>query len=208
MVCPLPEAEGRQAARQVTPTCGSTPKDELTILTSFGSYKAGQFVLITPMAADHKPLGERVFLSVDVTRLAGVSLRQLQWWDERKVISPHKDDHRRVYAPEQVLEILTVSALRRKGLSLQKIRKILRQLRRELVNEDKLMVANADTRVYLVTDGKSTWFDHDSGRVLTRLTGAKASMYVVSLTDQVNRISSAQAPHRYRAKQLPLFSGK
>jgi DNA-binding transcriptional MerR regulator len=34
--------------------------------------------------------------------------------------------------PQQVLEILTVSALRRKGLSLQKIRRVLRLMRREL----------------------------------------------------------------------------
>ena len=70
------------------------------------------------MFSDKSALGERVFLSADVARLAGVSLRQLQWWDERKVISPRKDDRRRIYVPEQVLELLRVAALRRKGLSL------------------------------------------------------------------------------------------
>src|SRR5262249_25057524 len=59
-------------------------------------------------------LGERVFLSADVSRMARVSLRQLQWWDERKVVSPRKEDHRRAYLPEQVLESLTVAALRQK----------------------------------------------------------------------------------------------
>ena len=67
------------------------------------------------------------FRSADVARMADVSLRQMQWWDERKLVSPRIEDHRRVYIPEQVLEILTVAALRRKGLSLQKIRKVLRQ---------------------------------------------------------------------------------
>jgi DNA-binding transcriptional MerR regulator len=56
----------------------------------------------------------------------------MQWWDERKLVSPRIKDHRRVYIPEQVLEILTVAALRRKRLSLQRIRKVLRLLRREL----------------------------------------------------------------------------
>ena len=69
---------------------------------------------------------EWLFLSADVARMAGVSLRQMQWWDERKLVSPRIKDHRRVYIPEQVLEILTVAALRCKGLSLQKIRKVLR----------------------------------------------------------------------------------
>ena len=57
---------------------------------------------------------ECLFLSADVARMAGVSLRQMQWWDERKLVSPRIKDHRRVYITEQVLEILTVAALRRK----------------------------------------------------------------------------------------------
>ena len=56
---------------------------------------------------------ECLFLSADVARMAGVSLRQMQWWDERKLVSPRIKDHRRVYITEQVLEILTVAALRR-----------------------------------------------------------------------------------------------
>ena len=49
------------------------------------------------MFTDKGPLGERVFLSADVARLAGISLRQLQWWDERKLVSPRQEGHRRVY---------------------------------------------------------------------------------------------------------------
>ena len=67
------------------------------------------------MSPERVALGERVFLSADVGRIAGVSLRQLQWWDERKLVSPCIEDHRRVYVPDQVVEILVVAALRRKG---------------------------------------------------------------------------------------------
>ena len=84
------------------------------------------------MFTDQGPLGEPVFVSADVARLAGISLRQLQWWDERKLVSPRQEGHRRVYVTEQVLEILTVAVLRLKGVSLQKIRRILRLWRRWL----------------------------------------------------------------------------
>lgn len=161
------------------------------------------------MYPDQDPVGEGGYLSADVARLAGVSLRQLQWWDERKLISPRKDDHRRIYAPEQVLEVLTVAALRRKGLSLKKIRKVLRQLHRGIEHQKKLMFSNAaDFRLYLVTDGKSTWFDENSESVLTRLVGARTPMYVVNLVDQVNRITADNASRHCRTKQLPLFSAK
>ena len=34
------------------------------------------------------PRDQRTFTSTDVAKIAQVSLRQLQWWDERKVVSP------------------------------------------------------------------------------------------------------------------------
>ena len=39
---------------------------------------------------------DRSYTSSEVSRIAGVSLRQLQWWDERKVVSPQHEGHKRV----------------------------------------------------------------------------------------------------------------
>ena len=65
--------------------------------------------------------GAEGYTSSEVARLCGVSLRQLQWWDERSVVSPRQDGHRRIYMPEEVVEISVIAELRRKGFSLQKI---------------------------------------------------------------------------------------
>ena len=132
---------------------------------------------------------EWLFLSADVARLAGVSLRQMQWWDERKLVSPRIKDHRRVYIPEQVLEILTVAALRRKGLSLQKIRKVLRLVRRELGQRGGRLLAGK-SKVYVITDGNSVFVDNQPDGVLNRIAEAKHPMYLVCLTDQMSRITS------------------
>jgi DNA-binding transcriptional MerR regulator len=51
--------------------------------------------------------------SSDVARICGVSLRQLQWWDERNVVSPRQDGHKRIYSREEVVEISATSAARR-----------------------------------------------------------------------------------------------
>jgi len=72
------------------------------------------------------------FSSTEVARIARISLRQLQWWDERKVVSPEHQGHRRHYSPEEVVEITVIAELRRKGFSLQKIRRVLRYLQREM----------------------------------------------------------------------------
>src|SRR5947207_15927548 len=77
------------------------------------------------------PTEER-YTSNEVSKISGVSLRQLQWWDERKVVSPRQDGHKRVYMPQEVIEISVIAELRRKGFSLQKIRRVLKYLQREM----------------------------------------------------------------------------
>ena len=56
---------------------------------------------------------ERTYSSSEVADVAGVSLRQLQWWDERKVVSPRHEGHRRVYGRGEVIEITVIAELRR-----------------------------------------------------------------------------------------------
>lgn len=71
------------------------------------------------------------FSSSEVSKMAHVSLRQLQWWDERGIINPRHSAHRRCYTREDALEVILVAELRDRGLSLQKIRSSLKQIRRK-----------------------------------------------------------------------------
>ncbi len=97
---------------------------------------------------------ERTYTSTDVARIAQVSLRQLQWWDERKVVSPRHEGHKRIYLAEEVVEITVIAELRRKGFSLQKIRRVLRFLQREMGRRLADVLAG-DSGLHLLTDGKS-----------------------------------------------------
>src|SRR5436309_3764775 len=92
-----------------------------------------------------------VYTSGDVARIAGVSLRQLQWWDERNVVSPRQEGHRRVYLAQEVVEVSVIAELRRKGFSLQKIRRVLRFLQKEMGKRlnDAL---SGDSEIHLITD--------------------------------------------------------
>src|SRR2546422_7176244 len=92
------------------------------------------------------------FNSSDVARICGVSLRQLQWWDERNVVSPRQDGHKRVYSPAEVVEISVIAELRRKGFSLQKIRRVLRFLQKDLGKRLSDAIASPND-VHLLTDG-------------------------------------------------------
>jgi DNA-binding transcriptional MerR regulator len=140
----------------------------------------------TPAGA--APEQER-YTSGEVARIAGVSLRQLQWWDERNVVSPRQEGHRRVYLPHEVVEVSVIAELRAKGFSLQKIRRVLRFLQQEMGKRlSDAVASNSD--VHLVTDGKHIYLEDQPDRVIEVLKNAKQPMFLVCVTDQLRRFQS------------------
>src|SRR5579872_6515916 len=138
------------------------------------------------------PSGPEVqgYNSSDVARICGVSLRQLQWWDERSVVSPRQDGHKRIYMKEEVVEISVIAELRRKGFSLQKIRRVLRFLQKDMGKRLSEALAAASD-VHLLTDGKSIYLEEAPNRIIDLLKNARQPMFLVSVTDQVKRLSAA-----------------
>jgi len=134
---------------------------------------------------------EKTYSSSDVAEVAQVSLRQLQWWDERKVVSPRHEGHRRVYFPAEVIEITVIAELRRKGFSLQKIRRVLRFLQREM-GRRLADVMNSESDLHLVTDGKSIFLEDRHERIIDILKNARQPMFLVCVTDQAKRLSESE----------------
>ena len=130
------------------------------------------------------------FNSSEVARICSVSLRQLQWWDERNVVSPRQDGHKRIYMPEEVVEISVIAELRRKGFSLQKIRRVLRFLQKDMGKRLSEAIESTSD-VHLLTDGKSIYLEDAPNRIIDLLKNARQPMFLVSVTDQVKRLSAA-----------------
>ncbi|HUP03851.1 MAG TPA: MerR family transcriptional regulator [Bryobacteraceae bacterium] len=125
--------------------------------------------------------------SSEVARICGVSLRQLQWWDERHVVSPRQDGHKRLYMLDEVVEISVIAELRRKGFSLQKIRRVLRFLQKDMGK--RLSEAEAaSSEVHLLTDGKTIYLEDAPGRIIDLLKSARQPMFLVCVTDQLRRL--------------------
>ena len=134
--------------------------------------------------------------SSEVARICGVSLRQLQWWDERNVVSPRQDGHKRIYLTEEVVEISVIAELRRKGFSLQKIRRVLRFLQKDMGKRlNDALSASAD--VHLLTDGKSIFLEDRQERVIDILKNARQPMFLVCVSDHAKRLGpGAKKPIR------------
>jgi DNA-binding transcriptional MerR regulator len=116
------------------------------------------------------------FTTNQVAAAAKVSLRQLQWWDERKIVSPRHEGHRRVYNEADFAEIKLISELRRKGCSLQKIRNI---LRRPTVRAQLQVVAHEEA--YLFTDGVRASVELARDAVLDWITRSSKPVILVLL---------------------------
>ncbi len=144
----------------------------------------------TRKARPDLPQAQRTYTSTDVAKIAQVSLRQLQWWDERKVVSPHHEGHKRIYLPEEVVEITVIAELRRKGFSLQKIRRVLRFLQREM-GRRLAEVLSSDSKLHLLTDGKSIYLEDQQDRIIDLMKNARQPMFLVCVSDQVKRLDEA-----------------
>jgi len=146
-------------------------------------------------------LAEKEFTSSEISEVTGVSLRQLQWWDEQKVVSPRHEGHKRVYLAEEAVEIAVIAELRRKGFSLQKIRRVLRFLQKEMGKRlGEIFSAGSD--MHLVTDGKSIYLEGNNESIIDILKNADQPMFLVCVTDQVKRLG-ASAPAESPSRKSP-----
>jgi DNA-binding transcriptional MerR regulator len=83
------------------------------------------------------PQLKNTYTSREVAELTGLSARQLQWWDDKRLFAAHIASKRtarggyteRRYTPVDLLELLVLAELRRQGLSVGQLRLLLETLR-------------------------------------------------------------------------------
>ncbi len=120
---------------------------------------------------------KKFYSSREVAQLTGLTARQLQWWDSRRLFQPAIAPHRteaggfteRRYTPMDVLELQVLADLRRRGFSIPRMRRLLATLRERfgirlyeaigeggamtlLIGGDRLFGRNADGRVFNLDD--------------------------------------------------------
>jgi len=80
---------------------------------------------------------KKYYTSREVAVLTGLTARQLQWWDARRLFKSAVASHRteaggfteRRYSPLDVLELQVLADLRRRGFSVPRLRRLLATLR-------------------------------------------------------------------------------
>jgi DNA-binding transcriptional MerR regulator len=80
---------------------------------------------------------KKFYTSREVAALTGLTARQLQWWDSRRLftaaVAPHRTEAggftERRYTPMDVIELQVLADLRRRGFTVPRLRRLLATLR-------------------------------------------------------------------------------
>lgn len=127
------------------------------------------------------------FTSAEVVALTGITPRQLQWWDERGIVVPERQGHRRLYSVVNLTELAVICDLRRRGFPLQRVRKVIRFLQLEFGKSLAETVSNS-SEYHLLTDGKTIYIETSAKQILDVLKNARQPMLAICLSDTVRQV--------------------
>jgi DNA-binding transcriptional MerR regulator len=128
-----------------------------------------------------------LFTSAQVVELTGITARQLQWWDEQGIVVPSREGHRRLYSLDDLAEMAVIADLRRRGFPLQKVRKVVRFLQRELGSR-LAQTVRGGPEYHLLTDGSHLYLETSAKQIVDILKNARQPILSVCLSDTVRAI--------------------
>ena len=130
---------------------------------------------------------QQPFTSREVIALTGITARQLQWWDERGIVVPARQGHRRLYSMEDLAEVAVICELRSRGFSLQRVRKVVRFLQKEFSKRLAETVTGASD-YHLLTDGKTLYLETSPRQIVDILKNSRQPMLTICLSDTVRQV--------------------
>lgn len=141
--------------------------------------------------------------------------RQFQWWDERRLLRPAIPPRRteaggfteRRYTPVELLELLVLAELRRRGFTVQKIRRLLDTLKRRFGVRLFETIGGAGP-VTLLTDGREVYARTNGGEIFNLLRAPTQPLLVLGEDPTLKELSARARPSRRRRKSRPSRSGR
>lgn len=135
-------------------------------------------------------IGAKVFKTTDVARIAEVSLRQLQLWEERQVAVASRQGRVRVYDTTETMFVMLAAELRHRGMSFQKLRRLSGTLR-ELLVEHRLAEMCRERQVYLLTDGRRFHLADSPNKTCELVSNFSQPLVCINVSDCAQRLHKA-----------------
>jgi DNA-binding transcriptional MerR regulator len=138
--------------------------------------------------------------------MTGLTARQLQWWDAKRLFASHIGSRRtdrggyteRRYSPVDLLELLVLADLRREGFTVAQIRRLLATLR------DQFRVRLFETiggggPLTLMTDGQDVFGRTSTGDLFNLLRDPQQPMLMIAEVPGLRELT-ARAARKTRRK--------
>lgn len=151
---------------------------------------------------------KRYYSSRDVTALTGLSADQLRWWERQGLVQPAIAPRRteaggyteRRYTPVDLLEIMVLADLRRRGFSLARLRDLVDKLSGHF--RVRLYEATGEGGpVTLLTDGGDVYVRTPDGRFFNLLKNPTQPLLVIGEEAGFKVLASRARPRKKRPKK-------
>jgi DNA-binding transcriptional MerR regulator len=153
---------------------------------------------------------KNTYSSREVAALTGLSARQLQWWDERRLFQSAVASRptaaggftERRYTPVDLLELMVLAELRRQGMTVSRIRRLLGTLRSQFGIRLFDAIGGAGP-LTLLTDGREVYARTPRGEFYNLLRDPAQPLLVLGAdgADPTLRELTAHAARRRRARK-------
>ena len=157
-----------------------------------------------------RPDLKKNYSSREVAAITGLSARQLQWWDSRKLIKPSVASHRteaggfteRRYSPVDLFELVVLADLRRRGLSLTKMRLLIETLRRRF-GVRLFDAIGGGGAITLFTDGTDVYARTETGQFFNLLRAPTQPMLMIGNEGRLKELKLRMRSRPRRKKKPP-----
>ena len=151
---------------------------------------------------------KNTYTARDVAALTGLTARQLQWWDARRLFAPAVAPKRtaaggfteRRYTPVDLLELMVLADLRRHGLSVARIRVLLDTLRQRFGVRLFEAIGGAG-RLTLFIDGQDIYARTESGELYDLFRAPDQPLLVVGANLPLRELTANTTGRRRRSKK-------
>ncbi|MGE0359393.1 MAG: MerR family transcriptional regulator [Vicinamibacterales bacterium] len=147
------------------------------------------------------------YSSREVAAQTGLTAKQLQWWDRRGMYAPSIPTHRtaaggfteRRYTTVELLELMVLADLRRRGFSLARLRRLLAVLRSRF--KVRLFEAiEGGGPVTLFLDGDDIYARTESGEYFNVLDNPRQPLLVLGQEPRLRQVTAREHHARPKAK--------
>lgn len=148
---------------------------------------------------------KRSYSAREVASLTGLTARQLQWWDRTRLLAPTEAPRRtaaggfteRRYSPLELIELMALADLRRHGLSVGKLRRLLEVLQSRFAVRLFETIGDGG-KLTLFTDGQEVYGRTRGGDLFNLLRAPDQPLLVVGDGPRLRQLRARRVRQRRR----------